>query len=131
MAQKIKVYAPDGTEESHTLSNARDLINGAGYTWSRSAPTTPASLAPFAVPPNKTFTKSKAQEILDAVTGSAAAEDNSSDADGDSGAEEVVEEAPEEASETVGGFEAEASVAEPAAVEAAPAPRTRRSRNRE
>ncbi len=29
----VTVYSPDGNAEQHTRPNARDLINGAGYSW--------------------------------------------------------------------------------------------------
>lgn len=43
----VIVYGPDGPEK-HTRANARDLVNGRGYTWHPGVPTTPAGFAPFA-----------------------------------------------------------------------------------
>lgn len=63
----VVVFNQQGKPETHTRANARDLINGAGYTWEKKKPTTPASYAPFALPQNTKFAKSKAQEILDRV----------------------------------------------------------------
>lgn len=68
----VIVYSPDGAPERHTRPNARDLVNGAGYTWNKHTPSTPASYAPFArvtAPegPNPS------QKVLDSVGGSAGA----------------------------------------------------------
>lgn len=66
---KIIVYAPNGTAERHTRANARDLVNGAGYSWHPTIKTPPTSYAPFAgqkapdgPPPS--------QRVLDSVGGS-------------------------------------------------------------
>jgi hypothetical protein len=71
MAQPtIVVYAPDGSPERHTRPNARDLVNGAGYSWMRGVTTTPAAIAPFAtpVPPED---GEIAQKVLDKIGGKA------------------------------------------------------------
>ncbi len=31
--QLFPVYSPNGAKDMHTMVNARDLVNGAGYTW--------------------------------------------------------------------------------------------------
>jgi len=66
MAEKlITVYAPDGTAEQHTRPNARDLVNGANYSWDPKYPSNPASLYPYAS--HQTNLKSKPQEIFDRI----------------------------------------------------------------
>ena len=68
MSNSIIVYAPNGKGEKHTRANARDLVNGAGYSWHPNLKSTPASYAPFAAavapdgpPPS--------QRVLDSVGG--------------------------------------------------------------
>lgn len=62
--QLVVVYDPEGKPSKHSRRNARDLVNGAGYTWKPGAQSTPATLAPFAtaVPPTD---KEPAQAVLD------------------------------------------------------------------
>lgn len=121
---KVTVYAPDGSAEKHTRPNARDLVNGAGYSWNPKTPSNPVAIAPFAVPLNKKFEKSKAQEVFDSIGGNPDRPTDgapAADADGDA------DEASEEVLETV----EVASDANAASVEeAAPEPRTRRSRTK-
>jgi hypothetical protein len=68
----VTVYNPKGKPETHTRVNARDLVNGAGYSWEKKKPANPAASAPFALPQNTKFSKSKAQEVLDRVGATAA-----------------------------------------------------------
>ena len=96
MADKIAVYSPTGNEEFHTLANARDLVNGAKYTWKRGIPASPVETAPFALPPEKAAAiargKPISQEIFDRF-GSGATEDIL--APKEEAIDEVVETAPE------------------------------------
>jgi len=65
------VYAPDGSAERHSRANARDLVNGAGYSWHPTIRTTPTAYAPFAGTPAPDG-PSLSQKVLDSVGGSAA-----------------------------------------------------------
>lgn len=47
MSATIIVYGPNGAEK-HTRANARDLVNGAGYSWQPNIKSNPAHVAPFA-----------------------------------------------------------------------------------
>jgi hypothetical protein len=63
----VIVYSPAGEPERHSRANARDLVQGAGYTWMRFMPASPAGYAPFAavqVPKG-----SLSQEVLDKASG--------------------------------------------------------------
>lgn len=75
----VTIYSPKGKPEPHTRANARDLVNGAGYTWDKRKESNPAAYAPFALPQNTKFSKSKAQEVLDRVGAAAPG----TDADGE------------------------------------------------
>jgi hypothetical protein len=68
----VIVYSPSGEPERHTRPNARDLVNGAGYTWMKGVPTTPASIAPFVAfdPPDEGH---PSQKVLDSRGSSASA----------------------------------------------------------
>jgi hypothetical protein len=68
----VIVYSPSGEPERHTRPNARDLVNGAGYTWMKGVPTTPASIAPFVTfdPPDEGHLS---QKVLDSRGSSASA----------------------------------------------------------
>lgn len=68
----VIVYSPSGEPERHTRPNARDLVNGAGYTWMKGVPTTPASIAPFVTfdPPDEGH---PSQKVLDSRGSSASA----------------------------------------------------------
>lgn len=94
----VTVYSPDGEAETHTRANARDLVNANGYSWKKKGPSTPAGVAPFAVPLNKQYAKTKAQEVLDSIGGSRIAHE-STELDGDSG-EDAEDEGEEEAEDT-------------------------------
>lgn len=64
----VIVYDPSGNPERHTRPNARDLVVGAGYTWHRFVPASPAGYVPFATVtapegPNPS------QRVLDRATG--------------------------------------------------------------
>lgn len=69
--QTLIVYSPEGQAERHTVPNARDLVNGAGYTWVKGSATTPASFAPVrpAVPRGQAAEAALAQSVLDSVGG--------------------------------------------------------------
>lgn len=122
-AKLVTVYSPDGAAEQHTRQNARDLVNGANYSWDPKVSTTPAGLAPFAVPPNKKFKNSKAQEVLDRVGGKNATVDED-EVEGD---EAEADEAPAEVAEADEG-EGDAEVE--ADADPAPTPPARRSRGK-
>ncbi|UTC29550.1 hypothetical protein BAMBUS_04920 [Brevundimonas phage vB_BpoS-Bambus] len=64
----VIIYDPNGNPEKHTRPNARDLVVGAGYTWSRFVPANPAAYAPFATvtPPEG---PAPSQRVLDRATG--------------------------------------------------------------
>lgn len=64
----VIIYDPNGNPEKHTRPNARDLVVGAGYTWTRFVPANPAGYAPFATvtPPDDS---SPSQRVLDRATG--------------------------------------------------------------
>lgn len=72
----VTIFNPKGKAENHPRANARDLVNGAGYSWHKKQESNPAALAPFAIPQNTKFAKSKAQEVLDRVGANAAADDD-------------------------------------------------------
>jgi len=72
----VTIYSPKGKAEVHTRANARDLINGGGYSWAKKQESNPAAHAPFAIPQNTKFSKSKAQEVLDRVGANATDDDN-------------------------------------------------------
>lgn len=80
MSKLVVVYSPEGVAEKHTMPNARDLIQGAKYTWKPGVASSPASFAPpHAVPSRdekiKLASKPASQEIFDRY-GSTATEDN-------------------------------------------------------
>jgi hypothetical protein len=62
----VIVYSPKGEAERHTRANARDLVNGAGYTWMPGVPTTPAAYAPF-VATKSPEGPQPSQSVLDSV----------------------------------------------------------------
>lgn len=64
----VIIYDPSGNPEKHTRPNARDLVVGAGYTWTRFVPANPAGYAPFATvtPPEG---PAPSQRVLDRATG--------------------------------------------------------------
>lgn len=64
--QKVAVWSPAGKKELHLRPNARDLVNGAGYSWTPNGPSQPAAVAPFKPVPGRT-----SQEVLDSVGGDA------------------------------------------------------------
>lgn len=66
-APKVAVYK-DGKRELHTRPNARDLVQGAGYSWSMAMPSQPAAIAPYATstPPSE---KAQSQEVVDKIGG--------------------------------------------------------------
>jgi hypothetical protein len=68
---KVPVYSPKGVREMHTRPNARDLVNGAGYSWAPGVPSQPAAFAPFVTmtPPSSV---PQSQEVVDRVGGSLA-----------------------------------------------------------
>lgn len=70
MTKLVTVYTPSGDPEQHTLPNARDLVNGARYSWKQnveSAPTefTPAAYLPTAAEKAALAKKPRSQEIFD------------------------------------------------------------------
>lgn len=80
MSKLITIFSPDGNAEKHTLPNARDLVNGAKYTWKKGVKVTPATWTPpHAVPSrdekSKLLQKPASQEIFDRI-GSHATEEN-------------------------------------------------------
>lgn len=67
MAETILVYPPNnGPAEKHTRANARDLVNGAGYSWQPGVATTPAGYAPF-VTVKAPDSSIPSQTVLDSV----------------------------------------------------------------
>lgn len=136
---KVAVYSPEGKREVHTLANARDLVNGAGWSWNPAAPSTPASLSPVQ---RKAVGKEPAQRVLDGVASDAAVtateevvEDDDAVIDVAAAAVEAAEEVVDAATAVEAAVEAEATetqaeevvadAAEPA--EAAPARRRRKA----
>lgn len=117
MSKFVTVYSPEGTAEKHTLPNARDLVQGAGYSWKPGVEASPVNFAPaHAVPTREEklalAKKPASQEIFDRYgTTATEADDPLSNADimedvlnettpAEEAApvvEEVVEPAPEEA----------------------------------
>jgi hypothetical protein len=59
---KVAVWSPEGKKEIHTHPNARDLVNGAGYSWTPNGPSQPAAVAPFRPVAGRT-----SQDVLDSV----------------------------------------------------------------
>ncbi len=108
MSATIIVYSPKGQPEKHTRANARDLVNGAGYSWHPHVPATPASYAPFAgaIPPEG---PPPSQKVLDSVGGSASG--------GNSAAQAAAAAQAEEQRRIQAALAAQASVAPPPAVE--------------
>lgn len=133
---KVAVYSPEGVREVHTLANARDLVNGAGWSWNPAAPSTPASLSPVQ---KKAVGKEPAQRVLDGVASDAAvtaAEEVVEDDDvvvdvaaaAVEAAEEVVDAAAPAEAEAAAEAAAEDAAADAAApAEAAPARRRRKA----
>lgn len=58
----VTVYAPDGTAVRHTYPNARDLVQGAGYSWEKGRETSPAATSPHSR--RKSPKKSIAEEVF-------------------------------------------------------------------
>ncbi|UTC28411.1 hypothetical protein GURKE_04090 [Brevundimonas phage vB_BpoS-Gurke] len=68
MSNSVVVYSPSGEAEMHTRANARDLVNGCGYSWIPGVKASPNHYAPFAtahVPEGP----SPSQKVLDAAQG--------------------------------------------------------------
>ncbi len=61
MAQKVAVYK-DGKREVHTLANARDLVQGAGWSWNPQYESSPAAKSPVQA---KAVGKEPAQKVID------------------------------------------------------------------
>lgn len=61
----VAVYSPTGEKEMHTVPNARDLVNGAEYTWRPGVEASPVDSAPIKVTPPTG--PSKAQQIFDST----------------------------------------------------------------
>lgn len=69
MSNSVVVYSPTGEAEMHTRANARDLVNGCGYSWIPGVKASPNHYAPFAtahVPDGPSIS----QKVLDAAQGS-------------------------------------------------------------
>lgn len=64
----VIVYDPHGNPEKHTRPNARDLVVGAGYSWVRFVPASPAGYAPF-VTMTAPEGPAPSQRVLDRATG--------------------------------------------------------------
>lgn len=62
MKKTIKVYSPKGVEEEHSFANARDLVQGAGYSYQPGVAVSPAATNPHA--DRRPRKKSIAEEIF-------------------------------------------------------------------
>lgn len=69
---KVTVYPPNGGQaEKHSPANARDLVNGAKYSWHPQVKASPVQSAPFARVAPPPGTKEPAQAVLDRAGGQA------------------------------------------------------------
>lgn len=122
---KVAVYSPEGKREVHTLANARDLVQGAGWTWNPGVESNPVAKSPIQKP---AIGKEPAQKVLDSVkdaapTATATPDEVEDDADVVIDAAAPVVEAEEE---VVDAAAPAATVEEEAVVDAAAPNRRRR-----
>lgn len=119
------IYAPGSNEpiEKDVYANARDMVNGAGYSWSPNGPSLPTERSPVKPVEDKTDI---AQKILDGVGGTN--DSMSADADTDGGDEDGNEDDTSADEETSAPAAAEAPAEKPAASSDKPARRTRRTK---
>lgn len=114
---KVIVYNADGQPEQHTRANARDLVYGAGYSWSPVLKSSPTAYAPFAqtsIPDGP----APSQKVLDSVGSATAAKEKNAGAM-QAQAEAVAQALAEQQAAEAAALAAKEDAAEAAAVEAA------------